>query len=441
MVDDTQTPPKKAAKKVTKKVTKKTPAKKVRAVGAPLLELIIGDETGRHDNADVPVRWCLNNSLIEDMKKKNIKNPQVLLVTLGEDGREMPGGRTMAPLKELMSIGRFTRPGKNTIFGLVVHNVFGNTKILKRGLTDRSINGRYETILVHDGKLDPSTDVKEMTLATAKRDVTIPEGIFAKQYPESLRWYINLWHRAPLEDDCHQNKRMAIAIPKSIAVLGFITYHFIGRLFIGTLIAGLGWFHAVNWKPIFHPFTNSWTDVIGENAPDMSSNWFAKLFKMEGFGPTQKSSWNDRTGDTLVMMPFAPLWIVIAIWFFWMLDFSFIAGIAAGLLLLAFVAVVIGLIYGVRWTYRNVEWANRFGEPIFNILEKGGNWVWDQLEKFNDWLIDREIERNRLDNLPELICPKNATQKIVADFSQIEMRSLRLWFLRVKNKICKPAAR
>ncbi|KKM24107.1 hypothetical protein LCGC14_1608360, partial [marine sediment metagenome] len=60
-----------------------------------------------------------------------------------------------------------------------------------------------------------------------------------------------------------------------------------------------------------------------------------------------------------------------------------------------------------------------------------------------EWREAREIAANSLDNLPELICPKNQDNVIVAQFSDIpwRRRSIKLWFEATKNMVCRPMAK
>ena len=442
---------KKATKKVTKKVsTKATSKKKAPPAPVPHFELIVGEASGEIFSGDVPVRWCIDQELRTDLAEKKIQNPHVLLITVGEDGVEMPGGRAMAPLKEVMSIARFTRPGKNKLHGLVIHNHKGDIrKLRKLFLTKYGQRGYAHDIIetwgTNKGNVDKAS-LKNLKFResfevylTTKISVEVPDGVFAEPLPEWLDWYVNLWHRAEVEDDCHERQRMFIAIPKIIPFAFYVAGLFIAKLAVATFWSSIGC-RGVNWKPVAHPFSMP-VEWIFEDIKYVESNNY--IFDLS---PANKA----------FALPFMPLFVgfvaVVTIAISAVSGMAWWSFIVVTILSMVALACLIAVIGGLVWLGENVEWAQKFRNilsvtfgPPARIIDKFTdrliNGIIGSRRSVDDWIVQRNIEKNRIDNIPELICPKNDEKEIRANFDDVPIRSVRLWYLKTKNAICKPAAR
>lgn len=442
---------KKSKKKVTKKVSKKTTSKKKKPAPVPHFELIVGEASGEIFSGDVPVRWCIDQELRTDLAEKGIQNPHVLLITVGEDGREMPGGRAMAPLREVMSIARFPRPGKNKLHGVVIHNHNGDIRKLRKLFLTKYGQKGYAHDLVETygdskGELDMSIfnhlsyrDGGFETYLTTKIAVEVPDGVFAEPLPEWLDWYVNLWHRAEVEDDCHERQRMFIAIPKIIPFAFYAAGLFIAKLATATFWVSIGC-RGVNWKPVAHPFNMP----VGWIFEDIK--WVEDDNYIFDLSPANKA----------YALPFMPLFVGLVALV--TIAISALSGIAwwwfIVVTILGMVALtcLIALVGGLVWLGENVEWAQKFKSalrmifgPPARIIDKFADKLIDGVtggrRSVDTWIVRRNIERNRIDNVPELICPKNDEKEIRANFDDVPMRSVRLWYLKTKNAICKPAAR
>ncbi len=396
-------------------------------------EVIIGSDSGEIHSGDVPVRWCVSNGLIEDLKENDRKNVHVLFLPVDSTGREM-GTRKLVPISELMTYVRFTRPGKCRLFSFLVYEPYeGNSKKLKKiflkkfaGSYDSDIidsNGEYHRDHVND---QGRTYIYEKY---AEADVEVPEGVFGKQPSPKIRWFTNLWHSFELEDQCHFRRRFMFAlIIKSWGILGYISFLFILRGFLGALAFLVG-FTKVKWTPIWHPFIHETRDVL-DDVRDRD-NFFMNVFKIKRnryYDPVEDFSSNS---GVLISPLFLMLSLLIPT-LVWMVGGNFL------ITLMIFVGVILIIFVGF-WVI--------IGGILLGEKTEGGrkiiHWFGKYLNRWSQWLREREAEYNQLEDIPELICPKNKENVIQANFSDIpfKRRSVRLWVETIKNAVCKPMAR
>jgi len=80
--------------------------------------LVLGNDDGTIDNADVRVRWCVTPELTKQLEDANVENPHVLLCTYNEAGRHE--WRQFFPLNEVISFARFYQAGPMHIAAYIV---------------------------------------------------------------------------------------------------------------------------------------------------------------------------------------------------------------------------------------------------------------------------------------------------------------------------------
>jgi len=405
-------------------------------------ELIIGQNDGEVHSGDVPVRWCVSNGLVEQLEEQEERNPHVLLIpvnpdlvaedgTIRQHGREV-GERKLVPMKDLMTYVRFNRPGKNRLLAYIV---FGNTKGLKKIFLGKYC-GDYTTTLLCEGELSITHRVKGWVYEDQHVDVNIeiPEGVFGKEPAPWRKWYANLWMRGILEDECHFRQRFwLVGTLKFFPVVAVASWFFVARGAIALGMALLG-YKKVDWWPVIQPF-NNYTRYVTWNCNN-EDNFFLNLFTIDR---------NDHCNVVQSLSSFTgvfvtPLFLLIVALFILLLSvingFGFWVGLMLMLVTMAGVAVIMGALLGFfilgEKTVEKTTWSTKFG-----------NWGHGWITNFVEWREAREIAANSLDNLPELICPKNQDNVIVAQFSDIpwRRRSIKLWFEATKNMVCRPMAK
>jgi len=446
-----------------------------------IFKLLVGDEDGKIENADVPVRWCINKGMIKHIEDQGIKDPHILLTTTNvTNDREMC--RVIAPISQLTSYVRFTKAGNMKIHAWIVDmdseaydipfNIANNQKKKNKhifGFFQQKKHGYYRTDLYLDD--DEVYDDVDGLSDHIDMDIIIPSEAFGAEPPAWLKWFANLWHddvRDP--DQCLFRQRLLIStigckwIPVSLFVMGTTFL----KLFIVTVIGSLGFTKGFNFKALLHPFDNNPHDMY--EGGFKYNSFFIKV-KREG--------WQERTIYSLIMLsPFALLlWGFISIGIanvsnnslamFWVGTFVYF--VVSVILLAIDISSMLPLIK----EHVKDNWLGRLGKAIYNVWHKidmkiaginmlypymlfgvalGGvgliGWALSFIElKYIAvgvgvgaflyaymWLVEKYLFKydNDYNNVQELLCP----------YSEMKIpekrKPLKLKFLDFKNKVCKP---
>lgn len=401
-------------------------------------ELIIGQKDGEVHSGDVPVRWCVSNGLVEHLQEQGNGSPHVLLVPVNPDvleedgsvryiGQEV-GERKLVPMKDLMTYVRFNRPGKNRLLAFIV---FGSSKALKRIFLEKW-SGDPATTILHDGEVSMSDRAEGWVYTEQHVDVNIdiPEGVFGKEPAPWRKWFANLWMRGTLEDECHFRQRFwLLGVLKIWPVAARAIWFFVVRGGMALSLFLLG-YKGVDWNPVIHPF-DGYTRWIHQKCEN-EDNFFLNLFKVDRNDENNiiqaLSSFSGVFVSPLFFFALAAVLVIASM----IADFGFWTGLMIALVMVVGVAVVFGVFIGLLMLFEETRWGQRFGD-----------WFDGHMLRFTKWLEARQIQANSLDDLPELICPKNDINVIAAQFSDIpwNRRSIKLWCESIKHAVCKPMAR
>ncbi len=458
-------------------------------------ELIVGDQTGEIMNGDVPVRWCVTPALVKQLEDDNIFDPHILLVSATKGGREMQ--RQLVPITELMTYVRFTRSGDMHLYGFIIDGIDGRKWLHNAYL--RKIEGDYGTDIMYQYTGRPYEKLpREYTRTEVV--VNIPEGVFGEEPGEWMKWFVNLWHSSngKVVDECHYRRRMMIAFSvKWIFVALWAATLITIRVVTTGGIALLGWPKDVKFLRSFRPF--KWSSMeyhlLDDWSPTMKSNAFFITRKHTSkYGSARETTmlstlvinpsvlvligslsmfigWAKSTQGTVIgeafnaMVFISTLILVLSIcwdagvWFSQWLsktdvftDFSNAVddktkafgkvltdhgvakylwsslgiGVVAGLYLLSTILPeLITLMAGIILTLVVmvvVLW--KFSDVLFGFLE---NW-YGVAPANNDYT-----------EIRELLCPKDeANLKPDIHYIPPKQRTVRLWYLDIKNKVCKP---
>lgn len=226
--------------------------------------LIIGPDNGIIDNADVRVRWCITPELTKYLESKDVRNPHVVLATYTPDGKHE--WRGVFPLNELMSFARFYKAGKMNITAFIV-DLTEDTST-KRGLRLKWTKHDYEGFnhgIQHGGSCYRKVDDGYDILAATEDTAIIPEGVFSKEPPAWLDWFVNVWHGKHKNDDgCEFRRRamLAFSVKWIFMAVWAVTVMFSSALFVALLYgAGLKvWIN--NIRAILYPFDSRLMTMI-----------------------------------------------------------------------------------------------------------------------------------------------------------------------------------
>lgn len=191
-----------------------------------MLKLILGDEKGQIQNANVPVRWCVDKETLDLLAEKKAVNPHILIVTVskkswgrGYDYYEK--NRQLVSMDQVMEFIQFKTPGVNILYGTIVWAKNGTDKELWEKYLKKE-DRRYNTDLVHrnsGGFCKPTENCIEF----AEMEVYMPHEVFSKERPEWLKRWVNLWYdQKATVDDCHFRKRAIFAF--TLQPIGMLIY-------------------------------------------------------------------------------------------------------------------------------------------------------------------------------------------------------------------------
>lgn len=333
-------------------------------------------------------------------------------------------------------------------------------------------------------------------------DVLIPNGVFGKEPHPLVKKYVNMWHDGRIVDECHFRRRMILAFTlKWIPVLLWTVLLASSRVLAAGFLTVAGWRKACDWKHIFHVYSPRYLieDVANITETGWKNNeylWWRTAKSKDWMG---EDTTYDVVHFTPVIAN--PL-LVGVIWFtcfiisaetamnggpfavasYWTLEVMFaVAFFTVALdVSIEFAAwsmhSPVGDPVGSAWrwvvertwgrfdtfvTERN-RWPEVIGVSIgivailaiigiaifwkvvlitlITVLIVGALvlamfFLYQFL--FNHTVLD--IEHNDITEIRELLCPADP-ENLDAKLKAIPMkrRTLRLWYLDMKNKVCKP---
>jgi len=453
-------------------------------------ELIIGDAGGKIDNGDVPIRWCITKEYVESLEEQGIIDPHVLIAsyaprTKGEDKnftKEMD--RRMVPLTELMTYLRFTRAGKAKVYGIILDGSEGrkelHNKYMKVGW-----EGRPEIVDTYDDVLHNDMD---FCVTTTSEIVEIPANVFGKEPSPWMKWYVNLWHEknGKVVDECHYRQRFLLAFTlKWIPVIIWSVGRILTRVAVAGGFAICGWHKEVKFFRSFRPFKYP---SLGINVLDgnirAKTNYFA----------FRRKSLHNKFEDTTGLISgyiFTPvLWITIASIAAYFepdglegLAVMTLMGITPILILMLVADSIVILVElsmrfswfekldnklmaGVEWLAENLQTktAKVLGvillgvigyyafEFLYALIGLLAIWIVTMVvisgtfylfaEAINRWAMNKYSitpEDNDYSNIKALLCPREEDNlRPNIKYIPKNRRTIRLWYLDMKNKVCKP---
>lgn len=269
------------------------------------LTLIVGPDDGVIDNADVRVRWCVTPELTKHLIDKGVENPHIVLSTCDpKTGKHE--WRGVFPLNQVITYARFYMAGTMNLYACIVDMEHDATLRKKTMLkwTQHDYDS-YNHQLQSDGNYFRTIGNNEDIHATTTEAVIIPAGVFQKEPPKWLDWFVNLWHgQHKNEDGCEFRRRAALAFTlKWIPMFLWTIIHTVamGLLYLGYKGLGMGK-HIVNTYPIFHPFAGVSTSMLSAKEGEWGDIRDSKyLFWI---------NWNKDVNQPLfTMLGLSPAWV------------------------------------------------------------------------------------------------------------------------------------
>ncbi len=224
----------------------------------------------------LPVRWCISRQMAEILHQRQgdmIGKPMIVITIVreveGEDG--LKKGREVArhlyPLDQFMAYVPFRSAGDHTLHATVLwasQRIGCDWKKIRANLFRKGWSGDYlHSFITYDGFFrgdDMSSSFYNR--GHAQLSVTIDAKFFAKEPPEWLKWWVNLWHYDLPVDQCSFRRRMigAFTVQPPLIALWIVFAAFSRTL--GALVATSLGSRQVGWSAIVHPLRDSFNDIV-----------------------------------------------------------------------------------------------------------------------------------------------------------------------------------
>lgn len=369
-----------------------------------MLTLHVPDEI---QTGSVALSWCIGKDLLEKLAQTGIVDPQLVIV-IALKGKTYPlrqENRIVVPLRDLMTFVSFHRPGEHNIFAFIAGTHY--QKVLRNFVYARQ-GGQYDNdILDYDGEAILSSLRAEIVWGDTVLTVNIPTRCFAKEPPAWEKPWVNWLLSGRADNTCAYGKRRSFAYSLQIplaAVIYLIRIGFTTFLLLCT-------FRGINFRPLFH--------LLQESTLDISSNLSTPLVI-------------PRTENVLRKMFFVPLMPIL-----WMPGFliSFTSngwnwdGLYGGLIISTFIGIIFFTAFGIVGVNSLIESLPR----SWRTWREGRNKKEDVEQEVKElWYTSPEEQA--------LLNCANGPRRQICDLPH-GRRTIRLRYLDLKAKKCKPFAR
>lgn len=452
-------------------------------------ELQVGGTEGI-DNADVPVRWCVTPELVSQIEQKGYVDPHVVIATvqvydqphrnLAEISPDMD--RQVVPIADLMTYVRFTKPGTCRVFGWIVDGSRGR-KYLHQYFKDKS-HGEYTVNLLDQYDGDFRINHKHFNfnvVALSKKDILIPDDVFGAEPPGWIKWLANLWVEERTQDECHFRRRVIFGLTIKwipVVLVGLLIVGF--RVIVNSILTLGGWPQKAIWKYSFRPY--KYVNDMAIDDVDFGRLWFWKenKFIWSRLRKKHDSGYESRQYH-VGFLPLTPIVVLLVLGFAVLIQPTFAFAAIVTLKVVAFFAViftVVDIMLEIIVTVSDLDEDNpitQLGNHIGNhsklyqwisvllllsavgfsfytagymliVLLLGAAVAIGLLLAAVMFMIETifgigeyDPTKNDPTLIRELLCPKDELN-IVADYNSIpkEQRSAKLWFMKMKNSVCRP---
>lgn len=418
-----------------------------------MFHIVVGDGNKMEiDNASVPVRWCLNDKMIDHLKKLQ-KQAYVCLTALHPEERRsgeyrwIPLSRVIVPITDSMTYMNINRAGKFTIVADIIIPKSEKKSRVRQDLRDvnrrsdkKSTFGQvrddsYDYITTTVPSLDGERDLLETCWGFTSEFVSVLKAmernrvdrslvisidcecdpkLFAEPLPEWFDTWVNFFYSTPPIDQCSRRRRgmvwlatfwvvplIALVFVSAKALWASLWYVFIGGI-------------SPNWSGVFTLDPND--SSVKPRYDEVSI--YSKYPILLGIHPLL----------SLLYMATVYLYITNT-------DIRHtILMVVAGVVSLAILSAIAAIAYTGRSKLSRMFRAMLM--PItwpFNAMCDGINTL---LNKLDLWLLERD--RKLMDNLT---CGGDPFT-IIADPKSIPKpnKTFKLMMKDLKSKVCKPTA-
>lgn len=379
-----------------------------------MLELHV-DPNADISTGAIPISWCVDRDLLNQLKAINILDPQVVIITSPKDNYfSFKETRIVVPLKDLMAYVSFKTPGENNIraFISIMPKRIAKTSYLAKG-----IRGGYDTnVLDHDG-VDfwcgtgngrDGDDYHRFKYGSNTVVVDVPKECFAPPPPAWEVLWVNWLMSDKVVDQCDYRRRRLFAYSVQPIILLLRQLWLLPTILVAALIGA----RDFSLRYLLHPLTTELCseslgyDICGGGTiflretkeDDMPDDEFRKLNVKRLVWAFIKKVW------TLPFMPVILIPILLLAHFHKLL---WVGSICGG---------VIGVVLIIAF----------FATGAFT----------DAINALTDWLTtSKQAWYTNEEQANQVVCTGAPIT-----LKSLKHRTLRLRFQEVKSKVCKPFA-
>lgn len=341
-------------------------------------------------NGTMQVSWCLDKELIAKLIERGSKDPYIVVVVYPKekDGVhfEQKEHREIFPLKDFIGYVPFKFSGENRVVSFIVDNE-DDARAYARRHYDNTYSG---TVVESDCEI---REVLKVRHSADFFDVFVPHEAFAKPPPEWEVPWVTWMLTDKYNDQCsYRRKRLFAYTIQPFAFLFSLLLSFI--LFCFSFLLGLEDMRG-KLQHLIHPLTKSCGEFMSEMV-DAKSIFFS-----------------EKTGYSRFLYLLSPLSILLGCFAAWVSVKAFVVtfGIAFNLI----------IIFIVLDNWNKIK--NLFNGVKNNEEEK-------ENKKPEFWYLEPK-------NMDLLVCSENTKPLTVKELPK-ENRTIKLKYLDLKSKVCKP---
>ena len=443
-------------------------------------------------SGDVAVSWCISPTLSQQLKDEGILHPLVVLLAVDSQGNEN-GSRTIVPLNDMMTYFRFIKPDTMKLKGYIMRD---SEKTFKQNRqfydTPNAYNSSGYNIDFIYGGMDKGNESKHwgsssLELLRYKNYITecytvveVPKSAFSKPMNPKLQFLLDWLMKTAPRDDCAQRRRIiGLLTWKWVPILVYALWHVTWRTVPATLMWMAGWTN-IQWKYCFKPWIGSIEDVFyhvfdwEHRKSTFHSNVLTKrISKKDLIESSDGEKWFNMSKISIAWWMLSPLWLLAITVFALVVDKPTITTLFIFVGLPTIVATAIKTFvnlveYVPYWTYevKNAKSGTNHAIWLYPLIWFGFViglvfsgiaflvglilvpviWVSDkinkQIDRYGDYLYEREMEQNDFSNNEDILC-HNIAEDHIPSFDTIPVNriSYKLRFKRFKQKVCKPIIR
>jgi hypothetical protein len=380
------------------------------------------------------IRWCIDRAEAKALKDQNAENIHILFVIAYEGAGKRLEDRCLVPIDQVMTYLNFRRPGTHKVFARIVSS--DNKKTIFRMCLDRRNRRSYDVELFnYEGTelRDVETLQERLQISVmptgAELGVVVPSEHFPKEPPIWVKRLVNAGFGYPPIDQCDFRRRMLFC-PIKLPVLAMLAVLITTCRALCALVLSLRGMRGINFAAVIHPWRNDMDDVYAHVRTGES--WFVR--DEQG---VVRPAW------FFFLQPI--LWLVIGVVLTVLklyLHMTYLALIMAGLSALSRSAIAtwVFLSHHPSETWKVIAEIALIGLALY-ILAAATVRKHERADDLRRMLqVKKELQREQsYDNLYKLLACNPSITPTLSDLPT-ERQTLRLRYLDLKAKVCRPFA-